>query len=120
MTLCPLDKSITGRYQSPAAVFDALRPFIREELQIPPEDEMPVLSPAARENNSAIPAGPKRVLTIIDSEDRHRVALARRMRWDGRNYPSHPNARKRRKLRELARCTPASHSARERASRFGS
>src|SRR5207249_2770053 len=52
-----MDKSITGRYQSPAAVFDALRPFIREELQIPPEDEMPVLSPAARENNSAIPAG---------------------------------------------------------------
>ena len=44
-------------------------------------------------------AGPKRVLTIIDSEDRHLVALARRTRWDGRNYPSPPDARKRRKMR---------------------
>jgi hypothetical protein len=34
-------------------VYDALRPFLTEEIALPPEDEMPVLSPAAREATSA-------------------------------------------------------------------
>jgi serine/threonine protein kinase len=42
-------KSITERYQNPAQVYDALKPFVRSAIPVPPEDEMPVLSPAARE-----------------------------------------------------------------------
>jgi eukaryotic-like serine/threonine-protein kinase len=41
------------RYQTPAAVCEALQPFVRTAIEAPPEDEMPVLSPAAREPSSA-------------------------------------------------------------------
>lgn len=50
-----MSKAIEDRYQSPGDVFDALKPFTRNDLPLPPEDEMPVLSPAARENTS-VPA----------------------------------------------------------------
>jgi len=39
----------TERYQTPAEVYEALNPFVRTAIEPPPEDEMPVLSPAARE-----------------------------------------------------------------------
>jgi len=45
-------KSISERYQSPAEVCAALAPFIPAEMAPPPEEEMPVLSPAARENSN--------------------------------------------------------------------
>jgi serine/threonine protein kinase len=46
-------KSITERFQTPAQVYDALKPFSRSANTVPPEDEMPVLSPAARELSSS-------------------------------------------------------------------
>jgi serine/threonine protein kinase len=42
-------KSVADRYQSPAEVSAALAQFNPAEMAPPPEDEMPVLSPAARE-----------------------------------------------------------------------
>ena len=48
-------KSIAERFQTPGEVHDALRPFLLSNPCIPPEDEMPVLSPAAREPTS-VPA----------------------------------------------------------------
>jgi serine/threonine protein kinase len=44
-----MGKSVTERYQTPAEVIEALKPFIEGQVSVPPEDEMPVLSPAARE-----------------------------------------------------------------------
>ena len=46
-------KSVTERFQMPAQIYDALRPFVRNALPVPPDDEMPVLSPAARESTSS-------------------------------------------------------------------
>ena len=46
-------KQPEDRYQTPAAVCEALQPFVRTAIEAPPEDEMPVLSPAAREPSSA-------------------------------------------------------------------
>lgn len=46
-------KSIDERYQSPAEAFEALQPFLETELALPPDDEMPVLSPAARDQSQA-------------------------------------------------------------------
>lgn len=40
------------RYQTPTELYEALRPFVPKQIPIPPEDEMPVLSPAARETSS--------------------------------------------------------------------
>jgi serine/threonine protein kinase len=45
-------KSIDDRFQTPSQVFDALLPFVQVPIEMPPDDEMPVLSPAARENTS--------------------------------------------------------------------
>lgn len=42
-------KSIHERYQNPIEVSEALAAFIPAQAEPPPEDEMPVLSPAARE-----------------------------------------------------------------------
>jgi serine/threonine protein kinase len=47
-----MSKSIGERYQTPGEVYEALRPFIHGQISSPPEDEMPVLSPAAREPSS--------------------------------------------------------------------
>jgi serine/threonine protein kinase len=44
------------RYQTPTEVYEALRPYVAKEIPIPPEDEMPVLSPAARDTSSSAPA----------------------------------------------------------------
>jgi serine/threonine protein kinase len=45
-------KSITERFQTPVEVCAALAPFLPAEMAPPPEDEMPVLSPAARDNSN--------------------------------------------------------------------
>jgi serine/threonine protein kinase len=44
-----MSKSIDERFQTPGEVYDALKPFVQGQIILPPEDEMPVLSPAARE-----------------------------------------------------------------------
>ena len=44
-----LAKSVEDRYQSPQEVYDALMPFVEQQIAPPPEDEMPQLSAAARE-----------------------------------------------------------------------
>lgn len=49
-------KSIDVRYQTPNDVYDALLPYVQQDMQVPPEDEMPLLSPAAREANVQITA----------------------------------------------------------------
>src|SRR5262245_10883556 len=46
-------KSITERFQTPAQVYEALKPFVRNAIPVPPDDEMPVLSPAARDSGSS-------------------------------------------------------------------
>ncbi|QVL32780.1 serine/threonine protein kinase [Telmatocola sphagniphila] len=43
-------KNINERYQTPAEVYEDLLPWISEQLIAPPEDELPSLSPAARES----------------------------------------------------------------------
>jgi serine/threonine protein kinase len=50
-------KSIHDRYQSPTEVSESLAAFISTEVPAPPEDEMPVLSPAARETGAQASAG---------------------------------------------------------------
>jgi eukaryotic-like serine/threonine-protein kinase len=42
-------KSLRDRFQTPADVTEALARFVPAQVDAPPEDEMPVLSPAARE-----------------------------------------------------------------------
>src|SRR5262245_9464783 len=42
-------KSVQDRYQNPEQLINSLAPFVRQQVEAPPEDEMPVLSPAARE-----------------------------------------------------------------------
>ncbi len=42
-------RSIDDRYQTPAEIYEDLLPWIEEQMIPPPEDEMPILSPAARE-----------------------------------------------------------------------
>ncbi|HVK13722.1 MAG TPA: protein kinase [Gemmataceae bacterium] len=49
-------KSIDHRFQSPTEVYDALLPYVDQSCGVPPEDEMPVLSPAARDP-AAVGAG---------------------------------------------------------------
>lgn len=44
-----LSKSIETRYQTPEEVYMAMMPFVQTQLLPPPEEEMPLLSPAARE-----------------------------------------------------------------------
>ena len=44
-----LAKSIQDRYATPLEVADSLMPYVQTQLPPPPEDEMPVLSRAARE-----------------------------------------------------------------------
>lgn len=44
-----MGKSLEERYQTPAEVYEAFIPFIPATLPPPPEEEMPQLSPAARE-----------------------------------------------------------------------
>ena len=46
-------KSIDERFQNPTEVCEELSRFLPTDMEIPPEDEMPVLSPAAREAISA-------------------------------------------------------------------
>ena len=50
-------KSISERFQTPVEVCAALAPFVQVELVAPPEDEMPVLSPAARDNSNQSGSG---------------------------------------------------------------
>jgi eukaryotic-like serine/threonine-protein kinase len=50
-------KSIHERFQTPTEVSDALARFLPKEMLAPPEDEMPVLSPAARETSAQASAG---------------------------------------------------------------
>ena len=45
-----MEKSIDRRFQTPAEVYEALLPFVQAPMALPPDDEMPVLSPAARES----------------------------------------------------------------------
>jgi serine/threonine protein kinase len=45
-----MTKSVADRFQTPTELMAALAPLIPAELAPPPEDEMPVLSPAARDN----------------------------------------------------------------------
>jgi serine/threonine protein kinase len=42
-------KSVNDRYQTPEQVISALAAFVQPQIPAPPEDEMPILSPAARE-----------------------------------------------------------------------
>jgi serine/threonine protein kinase len=44
-----MSKSILQRYQNPTEVAEALAPFVPAQIEAPPEEEMPLLSPAARE-----------------------------------------------------------------------
>lgn len=44
-----LSKSVEDRYQRPDEVYEALLPFVDQNIAPPPEEEMPMLSPAARE-----------------------------------------------------------------------
>jgi eukaryotic-like serine/threonine-protein kinase len=50
-------KSAADRYQNPAELSAALLPLIPAEMAPPPEDEMPVLSPAAREGGNQASGG---------------------------------------------------------------
>jgi eukaryotic-like serine/threonine-protein kinase len=50
-------KSIDERYQNPIEVYDALQPFVAAAIPQPPGDEMPVLSPAARDMSGLSGAG---------------------------------------------------------------
>jgi eukaryotic-like serine/threonine-protein kinase len=61
-------KSVTERYQTPAQVYDALKPFVRTAITVPPEDEMPVLSPAAREGTASGSTGTSNPTNRQDSE----------------------------------------------------
>jgi eukaryotic-like serine/threonine-protein kinase len=45
-------KSLTDRFQSPVEVYEALLPYVQTPIELPPEQEMPQLSPAARETIS--------------------------------------------------------------------
>lgn len=45
-----MEKNVERRFQTPAEVYEALLPFVQGPMALPPEDEMPVLSPAARES----------------------------------------------------------------------
>src|SRR5262249_5157595 len=44
-----LTKDPNERYQTPTEVYEGLLPFVQVPIPPPPEDEMPKLSPAARE-----------------------------------------------------------------------
>lgn len=45
-------KNLEQRYQTPAEVYESLLPYVQTPVILPPDDEMPVLSPAARESLS--------------------------------------------------------------------
>ncbi len=47
-----MEKSLDERFQSPAEVYEALLPFVQNPVMLPTEEEMPVLSPAARDSMS--------------------------------------------------------------------
>jgi eukaryotic-like serine/threonine-protein kinase len=47
-----MSKSVTERFQTPNEMSEALSAFLPAEMVPPPEEEMPVLSPAARESGS--------------------------------------------------------------------
>lgn len=53
-----LAKSIEDRFQTPEEVYSALLPFVQTQIAPPPVDEMPVLSLAAREQNSMMSGAP--------------------------------------------------------------
>lgn len=42
-------KSLNDRYQTPSEIYEALLPWVQSVEATPPEEEMPLLSPAARE-----------------------------------------------------------------------
>ena len=52
-----LAKSIEDRYQNPEEVYSAMMPFVDTVLPPPPEEEMPQLSPAAREQSMSMSGG---------------------------------------------------------------
>jgi serine/threonine protein kinase len=43
-------KSLNDRYQTPTQIYEALLPWVQSVNAVPPEEEMPLLSPAARES----------------------------------------------------------------------
>lgn len=45
-------KDLNARFQSPAELYEALLPLVQTPIGPPPEDEMPLLSPAAREGGA--------------------------------------------------------------------
>jgi serine/threonine protein kinase len=45
-------KNLDERYQTPNEVYDALLPLVQQPIPLPPDDEMPLLSPAAREQQA--------------------------------------------------------------------
>jgi eukaryotic-like serine/threonine-protein kinase len=45
-----LTKDFNERYQTPQEVYEALMPYVQVPIPAPPEEEMPQLSPAARES----------------------------------------------------------------------
>jgi len=45
-----MEKRLEDRFQSPAEVYEALLPFVQNPVMLPTDEEMPTLSPAARES----------------------------------------------------------------------
>ncbi len=48
-----LAKQVELRYQTPEEIYQALLPYVDQEMAPPPEEEMPQLSPAARDQSGA-------------------------------------------------------------------
>jgi serine/threonine protein kinase len=50
-------KSLDDRFQTPAEVYEAFLPHVLTQISPPPDEEMPILSPAARESLAGMAAG---------------------------------------------------------------
>jgi serine/threonine protein kinase len=48
-----MSKSVEQRFQTPSEILTLLAPFVKQGIPLPPEDEMPVLSLAARESSGS-------------------------------------------------------------------
>ncbi len=48
-----MSKDLKTRYQTPAELYESLLPLVQTPIGAPPEEEMPVLSPAAREGGAS-------------------------------------------------------------------
>jgi len=51
-----LAKSVEDRYRVPEEIYQALMPYVDQQVAVPPDDEMPILSPAAREQSMGSPS----------------------------------------------------------------